>query len=86
MVIPVNGVEYAMTYPWNTTHMRTVRVNSGGITFGPGRERTSNYVTGNNYTPAVVPTNFSIDLESPGSDGWTQNDSLCMPRELYGFM
>lgn len=86
MVIPVNDVEYAMTYPWNTTHMRTVRVNSGGITFGPGRERTSNYVTGNNYTPAVVPTNFSIDLESPGSDGWTQNDSLCMPRELYGFM
>lgn len=86
MVIPVNGVEYAMTYPWNTTHMRTVRVNSGGITFGPGRERTSNYVTGNNYTPAVVPTNFSIDLESPCSDGWTQNDSLCMPRELYGFM
>lgn len=86
MVIPVNGVEYAMTYPWNTTHMRTVRVNSGGITFGPGRERTSNYVTGNNYTPAVVPTNFSIDLESPSFDGWTQNDSLCMPRELYGFM
>lgn len=86
MVIPVNDVEYAMTYPWNTTHMRTVRVNSGGITFGPGRERTSNYVTGNNYTPAVVPTNFSIYLESPGSDGWTQNDSLCMPRELYGFM
>lgn len=86
MVIPVNGVEYAMTYPWNTTHMRTVRVNSGGITFGPGCERTSNYVTGNNYTPAVVPINFSIDLESPGSDGWTQNDSLCMPRELYGFM
>lgn len=86
MVIPVNGVEYAMTYPWNTTHMRTVRVNSGGITFGHGRERTSNYVTGNNYTPAVVPTNFSIDLESPSSDGWTQNDSLCMPRELYGFM
>lgn len=86
MVIPVNGVEYAMTYPWNTTHMRTVRVNSGGITFGPGRERTSNYVTGNNYTPAVVPTNFSIDLESPGSDGWVQNDSLCIPRELYGFM
>lgn len=86
MVIPVNGVEYAMTYTWNTTHMRTVRVNSGGITFGPGRERTSNYVTGNNYTPAVVPTNFSIDLESPSSDGWTQNDSLCMPRELYGFM
>ncbi len=86
MVIPVNGVEYAMTYPWNTTHMRTVRVNSGGITFGPGRERTSNYVTGNNYTPVVAPTNFSIDLESPGSDGWTQNDSLCMPRELYGFM
>lgn len=86
MVIPVNGVEYAMTYPWNTTHMRTVQVNSGGITFGPGRERTSNYVTGNNYTPAVVPTNFSIDLESPSSDGWTQNDSLCMPRELYGFM
>lgn len=86
MVIPVNGVEYAMTYPWNTTHMRTVRVNAAGITFGPGRERTSNYVTGNNYTPAIVPTNFSIDLESPGSDGWTQNDSLCMPRELYGFM
>lgn len=86
MVIPVNGVEYAMTYPWNTTHMRTVRVNAAGITFGPGRERTSNYVTGNNYTPAVVPTNFSIDLESPGSDGWVQNDSLCMPRELYGFM
>lgn len=86
MVIPVNGVEYAMTYPWNTTHMRTVRVNSGGITFGPGRERTSNYITGNNFTPAITPVTFKIDLESPGSDGWVQNDSLCMPRELYGFM
>lgn len=86
MVIPVNGVEYAMTYPWNTTHMRTVRVNAAGITFGPGRERTSNYVTGNNFTPAITPVAFKIDLESPGSDGWVQNDSLCMPRELYGFM
>lgn len=86
MVIPVNGVEYAMTYPWNTTHMRTVRVNAAGITFGPGRERTSNYVTGNNFTPAITPVTFQIDLESPGSDGWVQNDSLCMPRELYGFM
>lgn len=86
MVIPVNGVEYAMTYPWNTTHMRTVRVNAAGITFGPGRERTSNYVTGNNFTPAIMPVTFKIDLESPGSDGWVQNDSLCMPRELYGFM
>lgn len=86
MVIPVNGVEYAMTYPWNTTHMRTVRVNAAGITFGPGRERTSNYVTGNNFTPAITPVIFKIDLESPGSDGWVQNDSLCMPRELYGFM
>lgn len=86
MVIPVNGVEYAMTYPWNTTHMRTVRVNAAGITFGPGRERTSNYVTGNNFTPVVTPVTFKIDLESPGSDGWVQNDSLCMPRELYGFM
>lgn len=86
MVIPVNGVEYAMTYPWNTTHMRTVRVNAAGITFGPGRERTSNYVTGNNFTPVITPVTFKIDLESPGSDGWVQNDSLCMPRELYGFM
>lgn len=86
MVLPVNGVEYAMTYPWNTTHMRTVRVNAAGITFGPGRERTSNYVTGNNFTPAITPVTFKIDLESPGSDGWVQNDSLCMPRELYGFM
>lgn len=86
MVIPVNGVEYAMTYPWNTTHMRTVRVNAAGITFGPGRERTSNYVTGNNFTPVISPVTFKIDLESPGSDGWVQNDSLCMPRELYGFM
>ena len=86
MVIPVNNVEYAMTYPWNTTHMRTVRVNPGGIIFGSGRERTSNYVTGNNYTPTIVPTNFSINLEEPGSDGWVENNSLCMPRELYGFM
>ena len=86
MVIPVNGAEYTMTYPWNTTHMRTVRVNAAGITFGPGRERTSNYVTGNNFTTAIMPVTFKIDLESPGSDGWVQNDSLCMPRELYGFM
>lgn len=86
MVIPVNDVEYAMTYPWNTTHMRTVRVNAGGIIFGEGRERTSNYVTGNNFTPVVTPITFSIDMESPGSDGWVVNNALCMPRELYGFM
>lgn len=86
MVIPVNDKEYTMTYPWNTTHMRTVRVNAGGIIFGEGRERTSNYVTGNNFTPVVTPITFSIDMESPGSDGWVTNNALCMPRELYGFM
>lgn len=84
MVIPVNGKTYSMVYPWNTPHRRNVTVYPNRIVFGAGYERTSHYVTGNNFTPGFV--TFGIDLESPGSDGWTTNSSVCIPRELYEFM
>lgn len=80
VVLPVNGKTYSMVYPWNTVHRRDVTVKASGIIFGSGKERTSNYTTG----VAGVATFFS--LESPSLDGWTGNDAVCIPIELYGFM
>lgn len=80
MVVPVNGKKYSMVYPWNTVHRRDISVNSEGIVFGEGYERTSFYTTG------VGAVATFINLETPVSDGWTQNSSVCIPRQLFGFM
>lgn len=74
VVLPVNGQTYSYAYPWNTAHWREVTVSYNGITFGNGNERTSWYIG----------LNFS--LETPGGDGVNQNDEVCRPLELYGFM
>lgn len=78
VILPVNGQTYSYAYPWNTVHWRTVKVTQTGITFGGGKERTSDYrknvVTG------------LIHLEVPISDGVAENDKVCRPLELYGFM
>lgn len=80
VVLPVNGKTYSMVYPWNTVHRRDVTVKASGIIFGSGQERTSSYTTG----VGTMATFFS--LESPTVDGWTGNNSVCIPIELYGFM
>lgn len=79
-VLPVNGQTYSLVYPWNTPHRRDVKVSPNGITFGPGKERTSTY---GGMSVAGI---WGFDLQTPGGDGWTQNDSVCMPRQLFGFM
>ncbi len=78
VVLPVNGQSYSFAYPWNTVHWRSVKVSATGVTFGPGKERTSDYR--NNVITGV------IHLEVPISDGVTQNNNVCRPLELYGFM
>lgn len=78
VVLPVNGQTYSYAYPWNTVHWRTVKVSSTGITFGKGNERTSK------YTIAITPS--WISLQKPGSDGSDENNEVCRPLELYGFM
>lgn len=80
VVLPVNGKTYSMVYPWNTVHRRDVTVKASGIIFGSGQERTSFYTTG------IGTAATFISLESPVKDGWTGNDAVCMPIELYGFM
>lgn len=78
VILPVNGQTYSYAYPWNTMHWRTVKVTQTGITFGGGKERTSD------YTKNVV--TGLIHLEVPISDGVAENDQVCRPLELYGFM
>lgn len=78
VILPVNGQTYSYAYPWNTVHWRTVKVTQTGITFGGGKERTSD------YTKNVV--TGLIHLEVPISDGVAENDQVCRPLELYGFM
>lgn len=80
MIVPVNGVEMSMVYPWNTVHKRSVTVYSDRIVFGKGYERTSTYTTG----VAGVATYFS--LQSPTGDGWNTSDGMCVPYKIYGFM
>lgn len=79
-VIPVNGQTYSYAYPWNTVHWRTVKVSDTGITFGSGNERTSS------YSGTTVVGLWSFNLQNPGGDGVDQNDEVCRPLELYGFM
>ena len=78
VILPVNGQTYSYAYPWNTVHWREVTVSYNGITFGNGKERTSDYK--NNVITGV------IHLEVPISDGVKKNDNVCRPLELYGFM
>lgn len=80
LIVPVNGVEMSMVYPWNTVHKRSVTVYSDSIVFGQGYERTSTYTTG----VAGVATYFS--LQSPTGDGWNASDGMCVPYKIYGFM
>lgn len=79
-VLPVNGETYSLAYPWNTPHRRDVKVSLNGITFGSGSERTSS------YGGTAVLGAWGFNLQTPGSDGWKKNDSVCMPRQLFGFM
>lgn len=78
VILPVNGQTYSYAYPWNTVHWRTAKVSDTGITFGSGNERTSSYT--------ILVTPAWINLQNPGGDGVTQNDEVCRPLELYGFM
>lgn len=80
VVLPVNGQTYSYAYPWNTVHWRTVSVSPTGITFGSGNERTSS------YSGTTVLGLWSFNLQNPGGDGVNQNDEVCRPLELYGFM
>ena len=80
MVIPVNGKTYSIVYPWNTMHRRDVTVYKDKIVFGDGYERTSS------YGGATVVGVWGFELQTPGSDGWSRNDAVCIPRELYEFM
>lgn len=80
VVLPVNGQTYSYAYPWNTVHWRTVKVSDTGITFGSGNERTSS------YSGTTVVGIWSFNLQNPGGDGVGQNDEVCRPLELYGFM
>ena len=85
VVIPVNGKWYSMIYPWNTTHRRDVCVSQKKIQFGTGKERTSGYTPGGTIL-GLGPFLTSFSLESPTSDGWTDNRAVCVPYEVYGFM
>lgn len=78
VVLPVNGKTYSYAYPWNTVHWRTVKVSDTGITFGSGNERTSSY--------NIVVTPSWFNLQNPANDGIAENNEVCRPLELYGFM
>lgn len=80
MVIPVNGKTYSIVYPWNTMHRRDVTVYKDKIVFGNGYERTSSY--GGTTVVGV----WGFELQTPFGDGWSKNDAVCIPRELYEFM
>ena len=80
MILPVNGVEMSMVYPWNTVHKRSVTVYTDRIVFGAGYERTSDYTTG------VLGTATFFSLQSPSSDGWSKSNGMCVPYKIYGFM
>ena len=80
MIVPVNGVEMSMVYPWNTVHKRSVTVYTDRIVFGDGYERTSDYTTG------VLGTATFFSLQSPSSDGWSKSNGMCVPYKIYGFM
>lgn len=78
VVLPVNGQTYSYAYPWNTIHWRTVKVSDTGITFGSGNERTSSY--------NIIVTPSWFNLQNPANDGIAENNEVCRPLELYGFM
>lgn len=77
VVLPVNGETFTIAMPWNTPHFRNVTVYKSGIQFGGGKQRISNYNLG------VIK---SFDLQTPWTSGWKDNDSVCVPKAIYGLM
>lgn len=77
VVLPVNGETFTIAMPWNTPHFRNVTVHKSGIQFGGGKQRISNYNLG------VIK---SFDLQTPWTSGWKDNDSVCVPKAIYGLM
>ncbi len=96
VVIPIGSKDwngspkkYSMIYPWNTVHRRDVWADSTGVNFGDAYERTSRYTKPVGIlTVPIVPgvTTLSYDLDIPTSDGWKKDNSLCVPKEIYGFL
>ena len=84
MIVPVNGIEMSMIYPWNTVHKRSIAAYSDKIVFGTGYERTSQYTPGGSSYLGIVATTFA--LAEPTSDGWNTDDTKCVPYIIYGFM
>lgn len=81
LIFPVNtGETFSLVYPWNTVHRRTVNIYSTSIVFGEGKERTSTY---GGMTVFGV---WGFDLQTPGKDGWSTNNSVCVPLKVYGFI
>ena len=76
-VLPVNGETFTIAMPWNTPHFRTVTVHKNGIQFGGGVQRASKYELG---------IGSSFKLEKPWTAGWIANDSVCVPKAIYGLM
>lgn len=76
-VLPVNGEEFVISMPWNTPHFRAVTVYKNGIQFGEGKQRKSYYNLG------IL---NSFDLETPEKSSWNTNNSVCVPKSLYGLM
>lgn len=75
-IFPVSDIGgLSLVYPWNTVHWRSVHVNSAGVTFGEGKERTSLYGSLANFT-----------LQDPAEDGVQTNNQVCRPCAIYGFM
>lgn len=76
-VLPVNGETFTIAMPWNTPHFRTVTVHKNGVQFGGGVQRASKYELG---------IGSSFKLEKPWTAGWIANDSVCVPKAIYGLM
>ena len=80
LIVPINGVEMSMVYPWNTVHRRSITAYSDRIVFGKGYERTSS------YSGTTVLGLWFFNLQNPGGDGWSENAGMCVPYKIYGFM
>lgn len=80
-IIPVNGVELSLVYPWNTPQRRSITAYKDRIVFGSGYEHTARY-----YKSSTFGSSSRIDLQNPSSEGWRADNGMCIPYEIYGFI
>ena len=91
VILPTDGSSMSITFPWDTLHRRQVACYKDKIRFWAGYRRIEeyyfNFVSGSPESIYGYMTYGEDNKSFYRSDSyWTEDDDVCVPVQLYGFM